>query len=124
VKNFLLAAVVFALSGCTSSLGRMGILAPDATRVGVKLLRPGVSARSCGTTLLGVPLGSSEPALAAALGKLMELDSEGSAVVAVEVTTEDFLTGIYNRRCVAVHGDLVRVVTTVVLPSAPGHPHH
>jgi hypothetical protein len=40
------------------------------------------------------------------------------------VRWERIVTGVYNRRCVEVQGDLARSVTTVRLPAPPSHHGH
>ena len=54
-------AAAAVLAGCSASLGRVGALVPDADGLGLKLLRPGVSGRSCRTSIAGLPLGAGEP---------------------------------------------------------------
>jgi hypothetical protein len=123
VTKCLLVAML-GIGGCTTSLGPVGLLAPDEARGGVKLLRPAVSGGSCRATLLGFRLGSGRGTIQEAMGEILALDAEGNAVVEAEVGRREFVTGVYNRRCVRVRGDLVRVITTVTLPSAPGHHGH
>ena len=118
----LLATVV--LAGCTSSLGTLGVVTPDATDVGLKLLTPGATGRSCRSSVLGVPLRAGEPDLREALAEILARDPEGDVVANADVRWRRLVTGIYNRRCVEVRGDLARTVSTIRLPAPPGHEGH
>ena len=102
--------------GCASSLGTLGVVHPDADDVGLKLLRPDVSAASCRSSVLGVPLRAGEPDVREALATILALDREGDVVANARIAWRRLVTGVYNRRCVEVRGDLARTVTTVRLP--------
>jgi hypothetical protein len=117
------AALLVLCAGCATSTGSLGVVGPDADAVGVKLLRPGARARVCRDSLFGVPLGSREPALQAALAQLLALDHEGDVLTNVEITTRTLTTGVYDRRCVELRGDLGRMVPTLTIP-VPGHDGH
>ena len=112
------------LSGCAASLGTVGVVTPDATDVGLKLLTPGATGRSCRASILGVPLRAGEPELREALAEILALDPEGNVVANADVRWRRVVTGVYNRRCVEVRGDLARTVSTVRLPAPPGHEGH
>jgi hypothetical protein len=118
-----LAGLVLAL-GCASSLGTLGVVHPDADDVGLKLLRPDVTATSCRSSVLGVPLRAGEPDVREALATILALDREGDVVANAHVSWRTLVTGIYNRRCVEVRGDLARTVTTVRLPMPASHGAH
>jgi len=105
-----------ALVGCSASLGSVGILAPQAEGTGLKLLRPAVSGRSCRASLAGLPLAAGEPDLREALAQVLALDAEANVVANAEVRWRRLVTGVYNRRCVEVRGDLARTVPTVTIP--------
>ncbi len=111
-----LAALVAAttLAGCSASLGKVGVLVPDAD--GLKLLRPGVSGHSCRASIAGLPLGTGEPDLREAVAQVLALDAEANAVANAEVRWRRLVTGVYNRRCVEVRGDLARTVSTLTIP--------
>ncbi len=116
-------ALLWALTGCAGSLGTVGLLDPDAEDVGLKLLRPGAVGRSCRASVLGVPLAAGTPDLREALAGILALDAEGNVVANAEVRWRELVTGLYNRRCVEVRGDLARTVPTIRLP-APEHRGH
>jgi hypothetical protein len=118
----LLAAL--SLTGCAASLGTIGLVSPDGDQVGLKLLRPGVTGRSCRVSVLGVPLGAGTPDVHEALGEILALDREGNVVANAELRWDRLVTGVYNRRCVEVHGDLARTVSTIRLPAPPAHHGH
>jgi hypothetical protein len=113
-----------ALVGCTTSLGALGVMRPEREPIDVKLLRPGVTGRSCSTSIVGVRVSGNEPTVREALDQIMALDSEGNVVVDADVTLERFVTGLYNRRCIAVRGDLARMIPTLTLQAPEGHHHH
>jgi hypothetical protein len=110
--------------GCASSLGTLGVVHPDADDVGLKLLRPDVSATSCRSSVLGVPLRAGEPDMREALATILALDREGDVVANAHISWRRLVTGVYNRRCVEVRGDLARTVTTVRLPIPASHGAH
>jgi hypothetical protein len=113
-----------AVAGCATSLGSFGVVQPDADAVGLKLLRPGVVGRSCRASVLGIPLRAGAPDVREALAAILALDAEGNVVANAEVRSERLLTGVYNRRCVELRGDLARTVSTIVVPAPPGHEGH
>ena len=115
-------AAAAVLAGCSASLGRVGALVPDAD--GLKLLRPGVSGRSCRTSIAGLPLGAGEPDLREAVAQVLALDAEANAVANAEVRWRRLVTGVYNRRCVEVRGDLARTVSPLTIPMPSGHGAH
>ena len=117
-------AAAAALAGCSASLGSVGVLAPDAAGLGLKLLRPGVSGRSCRTSIAGLPLGAGEPELREAVAQALALDAEANLVANAEVRWRRLVTGLYNRRCVEVRGDLARTISTLTIPMPPGHGAH
>lgn len=108
-------------SGCTTSLGRVPFVAADTTAT--KLLRPGVEARSCRASVFGVATASGEPSAGEAVAQLTALDEEANGLADAELRTERVTTGVYNRRCVVVRGDLVRTISSVTLPMPEGHRH-
>jgi hypothetical protein len=113
-----------ALAGCATSLGTVALVTPNAEDVGLKLLRPAIIERSCRSSVLGVPLRSGTPDIREALGAMLAIDREANVVANVEIGSERLVTGVYNRRCVTVRGDLARTVATIRLPSPPGHEAH
>jgi len=112
------------LSGCTVSLGRVGLVADDAELVGVKLLRPNIAGRSCRVSVLGVPFRAGPPTVGEALAEILAADAEGNVVTHVEMTRSALLTGVYNRRCVEARGDLGHAVSTIRLPAPAHHTGH
>jgi hypothetical protein len=112
------------LSACSTSLGPVGVLGVSSDALGIKLLRPGVAGRSCRSSVLGLPLRAGHPEMQEALGEILALDREGNVVIDAEVSEERFATGIYNRHCLRVRGDLGRTIPTVTLPAPPGHHAH
>jgi hypothetical protein len=117
-----LLGVACALAGCATSLGSVGTLAPQ-TPTSTKLLRPAAVGRSCRTSILGVLIDAGDPGLEEALGHILALDSEGDVVSNAEVVSEWLVTGIYNRRCVIVRGNLGRTISQIALPSVGEHHH-
>ena len=114
-------AITALLTGCTASFGPATLIGTDADLVGLKLLRPGLHGRSCRVSVLGLPFRASAPALAEAVAQILAADPEGNVVTGAEVTWSELVTGVYNRRCVEVRGDLARMVSTLRLPAPAGH---
>jgi hypothetical protein len=124
MRRGLVAITVAVVAGCTSSLGTLGVVHPDADDVGLKLLRPDVSGLSCRSSVAGIPLRAGEPDVREALAGIMALDREGDVVANARVSWHQLVTGVYNRRCVEIRGDLARTVSTVRLPMPAGHGSH
>jgi hypothetical protein len=117
-------ALVVALAGCTTSLGTIGVITPDADDVGLKMIRPNASGCSCRASVIGIPLQQGDPDVREALAQILALDGEGNVVANAELRSHRILTGVYNRRCIEVRGDLARTISTVRLPAPPGHERH
>jgi hypothetical protein len=117
-------ALVVALAGCTTSLGTIGVITPDADDVGLKMIRPNASGCSCRASVIGIPLQQGDPDVREALAQVLALDGEGNVVANAELRSHRILTGVYNRRCIEVRGDLARTISTVRLPAPPGHERH
>jgi hypothetical protein len=112
------------LAGCASSYGPVGILGSSADVVGTKLLRPGVIGRSCRSRVFGIPLDGDSPALREAMSQILALDEEGDVVINADVRSWSLLTGIYERRCLEIRGDLARAITTMAVPGPASHTGH
>jgi len=119
-----LTAIGILLGACGTETVTTGILGPGASGVGVKMLRPAAVGRVCRASLLGFVQTSKNPLLAEALEQILALDPEGDAVANARVRWDHVTTGVYNRHCVEVRGDLVRVVPTMVLGGPAGHADH
>ncbi len=115
--------LVVLLAGCVTRLGDAPFIGRDHELVGTKLLRPGATGRSCRTTIFGVKRGAGEGTLDEAVAQLLARDDEGNVVTDAAVEEERLTTGIFNRRCVVVRGDLGRTVSTVTVPMPAGHQH-
>ena len=116
-------AVSLVCVGCAGWVERVGVMAPDEQVVATKLLRPQATARACASSLLGVPLGK-DAGLDAAVSELLARDDEANVLTNVEVRWQTVVTGVYNRRCVEVRGDLGRIIPTLALPMPGGHESH
>jgi hypothetical protein len=123
IRPVALAALV-ALSGCGAALDRVGLLGTDSDAVAVRVLQPRALGRSCRSSVLGLPLGAGGPALSEAIGEILAHDTEGDVVTNAEITWEWIVTGVYNRRCVRVRGDLGHAIPTLTLRAPPSHHGH
>jgi hypothetical protein len=68
VRLIVLVAFLAALVGCSRSLGVIGVVQPDAEGLAVKMLRPGVEARVCESSILGFATATSSPTIEGACG--------------------------------------------------------
>jgi len=116
-------AISLVFAGCAGWEERIGIVARDEQVVATKLLRPQATARACASSLLGVPLGK-DAGLDGAVSELLARDDEANMLTNVEVRWQTVVTGVYNRRCVEVRGDLGRIIPTLALPMPGGHESH
>jgi hypothetical protein len=108
---------VTAVAGCTTRIGSAPLLAREVDLVATKLLRPGVIGRSCGATILGIPVGGSEGTLNEALARVLAQDIEGNVVTEAVILEERITTGLVNWRCLIMRGDLGRSITTITVPA-------
>lgn len=116
-------AVTMLLAGCMTTTAELGLVRPTAEAVGVKMIRPAARVRQCRSSILGIPLQSSTTT--SLMTALLAIDAEANVVSKAHVTTESMATGIYNRTCVELVGDLGREVNVVRLPAVGGgHEHH
>jgi hypothetical protein len=116
-------AVTLLLAGCMTTSAELGLIRPSGESAGLKMIRPGARVRACRSSLFGIPLQS--PATTSLLPDLLKVDAEADVVAKARVTTESITTGIYNRTCVELVGDLGREVSVVRLPAVGGgHEHH
>jgi hypothetical protein len=123
-RKYLVPLAGVVLGGCTASLGPVGVIGASTGAVAAKVLRPGVEGRSCQRSVLGLPLEDAPPTLQASLAQILALDREGDVVTNGEIVSEDFVTGLYNRRCIVVRGDLGRAIPQVRIPAATDHGGH
>jgi len=119
-----IALCVILVGGCTTHVGSAGVIAPAPETVGVKLLRPQVTGRACRQSILWWHIGENTPPLRSALGNIMALDPEGTVVTDAEITEDRFVTGLLNRVCLEVRGNLGRPTPTLSLPGAADHTDH
>lgn len=117
-------ALLGVLTGCAISQGPVGVIGPSADVFGTKLLRSGTTGHSCRTRVLGVPLRAGAPELREALAEMLAQDEEADVVLNADVRSWALMTGLYNRRCLEVRGDLSRVVPTIALPGSMQHGSH
>jgi hypothetical protein len=112
--------------GCGSAFGPVDLIARESEATAVKLLRPGAVARVCRSSFLGVPLGTERVDMRDAVGRILALDGEGNVVTNAEVRVQRVMTGVYNRQCIEVRGDLARTIRTITVPSLhePGEQGH
>ncbi|HZP42346.1 MAG TPA: hypothetical protein VFD84_12670 [Candidatus Binatia bacterium] len=116
-----IALLGLSLAGCAAPLGSVGTLGAPSDLVATKLLRPGARARACRTAVLGVRVGGDERPLDAAVAQLLALDAEGDIVTNLRMRTSGVATGLYDRRCVELEGDLGRTIRTITLSVPGGH---
>jgi hypothetical protein len=112
------------LLGCSSRLGSINVLQPAFDGFGVKLLSPEVVGRSCRTSIFGIPLQPGDPEVQEAIAQILALDAEGDVVTDAHIGSERILTGVYNRRCVWVRGNLGRTIRIITLPMPASHQNH
>jgi hypothetical protein len=115
------AVLLAGLIGCSSAKSHIGLLSPAADVVGVQMLRPGATGRSCRSAVLGISQQDGEPTIDEAIGRILALDREGDVLTNVDVSWHQFVTGVYNRSCVEVHADLGRAIATMVVPGGMHH---
>jgi hypothetical protein len=110
------------LAGCMATRSELGALRANAESLGAKMLRPAARVRVCRSSILGIPLdGTSQSSLVA---DILGLDKEADVLTHAEVRTDSITTGVYNRTCVELVGDLGREISVVRLPVVGEHEHH
>jgi hypothetical protein len=124
IQRALVCVVATITAGCAASLGSVNVLQPQFDTFGVKVLAPSVSGRSCRTSILGMPLQPGDPDVQEALAQILAHDAEGDVVTDARIGSERILTGVYNRSCVSVHGNLGRTIRVITLPMPASHQGH
>lgn len=123
LKRLSMMAGMALLAGCMTTHSDIGAIRAGIDTVGVKMLRPGARVRHCRFSVLGIPLAGADTT--SLVADLLKLDAEADVVTKARVTTESVTTGVFNRICVELVGDLAREVSVVRLPAlGEGHEHH
>lgn len=86
----------------------------------MKMLHPGAHARVCRSSVFGIPLESAQQPLR----EIFRIDPESDVLSHAQMTTESIATGVFNRICVELVGDLGREISVVRLPVVGDHEHH
>lgn len=107
------------LIGCTTPLGVVsGLLGPEAYPPAM-VLATGATGEDCTSSALALP--SMADGLARAVERALATVPEATLLVDVEISTNTLTTGLYNRRCVRVHGSAAKLVTSIVVMPPGGH---
>jgi hypothetical protein len=122
-RGLLTVLMTLMVAGCMTTHSDLGVIRPSAEEVGLKMLRPGARARECRSSLFGIPL--QVDGADSLLATVLKLDDEADVLAKARVKVESISTGVYNRTCVELVGDLGREVSVVRLPAVGGgHQHH
>ena len=124
ISRTLAGALAAGLIGCSTPLGSVNVLQPKFDTFGVKVLTPGVAGRSCRTSIFGMALAAGDPDVREAIAQILALDAEGDVVTDAQISAERVFTGVYNRRCVWIRGNLGRTIRTITLPMPASHQGH
>lgn len=119
-------AVILAIgtSGCVTTRSTIPVIRADQSALGVKMLKPGERVRSCRMWILGVPLSAGGEPIEAMMRALLATDREADVLIDVRIETSSVMTGLFNRVCVDIVGDVAREITVVRLPLVgDGHQH-
>jgi hypothetical protein len=101
-RRLAVTAIALAPAACSLGGGTIPVAGHDASAVGMKMLRPGVTASACGATILPMGRRARSPLLDRALVALLATDDEADMV----------------------RGDVGRRISTVRLPMLGEYPHH
>ena len=85
------------------------------------MLATGAKGEDC---VVGVFRPAGEPALARAVERAVATVPEATLLTDVRVEATALVTGVYNRRCVRVHGSAAKLVSQLVVPGHGAHGHH
>ena len=122
VTAVVLVAAGLALGGCVAPLGEVpGIVGPE-TYPPAMVLATGAEGEDCGTSVLFVPLRRArlEDAVARAIASV----PDATLLMEVRVERWTFITGVYDRSCVRVHGSAAKLVSQLVMPMPAEHEMH
>jgi hypothetical protein len=110
------------LAGCTARLGTVaGLLGAEAYPPAM-VLATGAEGEDCRTSALVLP--AEGPLLQEAIERAVATVPEATLLTDVRVETTTVATGVYNRRCVRVHGSAAKLVRSIVVPAPEGHGGH
>lgn len=118
----MIVSALVGMVGCVRVDGAVPTIAAADPARGTKLLKPNVCATTCESGWIWDTPESMDLA-GRALRQLLALDDEATAVDNARLTATGWSVGLYRRGCMTVAGDLVRSVSTVMLPM-PGHAAH
>jgi hypothetical protein len=113
---------VIVLSGCVTIQTEFGVVHANAENTSMKMLRPGARVRACRSSLFGIPL--QRATHGSLVVELLGADAEADVATHVRVVAESITTGIYNRTCLELAGNLGREISEVRLPVVGEHEHH
>ena len=74
--------------------------------------------------MFGVSREPGDPSVTEAVAQLLAHDAEADVVTDASIGSDRLLTGVYNRRCVWVRGNLGRTIRIVTVPMPPSHHDH
>jgi hypothetical protein len=113
------------LAGCAAAQGgRVPRLATTSDRDGFKLLRPQATVEVCRGSF-GAAFGVADAGiLDEAFRRALTLDPEADALVDVSLRWRWRSILVYGWQCVSLRGDVVRTISTVLVPMPADHAHH
>jgi hypothetical protein len=98
-----------------------GVLGPEVHPAAM-VLATGAEGRDCRAAWFRLP--AEDGSLARAVAHALATVPEATLLTDADVETQTLTTGVYNRRCVRVHGSASRMVREMVIPMPEGQPHH
>jgi hypothetical protein len=98
-------------AGCSLRMGDLTAVASQNVSVSAEPIRRAVEGRDCVHLLLFIPLGSLVPSYEEAVDRALAQVPDANALVNVSMYVEPIFTYVYNRNCLRVKGDAVKIAT-------------
>jgi hypothetical protein len=108
-KTLVLVLVSALGSGCVSNWGSMNLATTRNVSVDAETIQRKVKGEDCLHMVLFIPLGKMNPNIEQAMNNALDTTPDANALINVSVYQETLFTYVYNRSCLQIEGDAVRV---------------
>jgi hypothetical protein len=97
------------LSGCSLNFGSLTAASTKNVGLPANVLKRGVEGTDCIHNVLGIPMGSLNPNIQEATDRALQTVPDANALTDAVVYAEPLIFLLYNRTCIRVRGDAVKI---------------